>query len=121
MQISESLELSLYQIYFLSKRFLFFTGKEEEIYEKLKSAAEQTRKFKVYKRGDIPKRYHYGDNTRIGSIFVIAELGYAFQNLYDAIDYYKRKFNITGNFLLCRYLFLYLSPYCFQYKIVTSN
>lgn len=71
------------------------SGKEEAIYEKLKSAAEQTKTFKVYKREDIPKKYHYGNNTRVGPIFVIAEVGYAFQNLYDTIEYYKRKFNIT--------------------------
>ncbi|XP_012530934.1 ectonucleotide pyrophosphatase/phosphodiesterase family member 5 isoform X2 [Monomorium pharaonis] len=72
-------------------------GKEEIIYQKLKSAAEQTKTFKVYKREDIPKKYHYGNNTRVGPIFVIAEVGYAFQNLNDAIEYYKKKFNITVN------------------------
>lgn len=83
-----------------SKTFFFCTGKEEQIYQKLKSAAEQTRTFKVYKREDIPKKFHYGDNIRVGPIFVIAEVGYAFQNIYDAIEYYKKKFNITGNFIL---------------------
>lgn len=73
------------------------SGKEEFIYQKLKLAAEQTKTFKVYKREDIPKKYHYGNNTRIGPIFVIAEVGYAFQNLYTAIEYYKEKFNITVN------------------------
>ncbi|XP_011169076.1 ectonucleotide pyrophosphatase/phosphodiesterase family member 5 [Solenopsis invicta] len=73
------------------------SGKEEIIYQKLKFAAEQTKTFKVYKREDIPKKYHYGNNTRVGPIFVIAEVGYAFQNLYDAIEFYKQKFNITVN------------------------
>ncbi|KAL0102054.1 hypothetical protein PUN28_018535 [Cardiocondyla obscurior] len=72
-------------------------GKEKIIYEKLKSAAEQTKTFKVYRREDIPKKYNYGNNTRVGPIFVIAEVGYAFQNLYDTIDLYKQKFNITVN------------------------
>lgn len=79
---------------------IFYLGKEEIIYQKLKSAAEETKTFKVYKKEDIPKKYHYGDNIRVGSIFVIAEVGYAFQNLYDTIEYYKREFNITGNFVL---------------------
>ncbi|XP_032671220.1 bis(5'-adenosyl)-triphosphatase ENPP4-like [Odontomachus brunneus] len=72
-------------------------GKEEQIYQKLKFAAEQTKTFKVYKREDIPKKYCYSNNDRIGPIFVIAEIGYAFQNLYDVIEYYKQKFNITVN------------------------
>ncbi|XP_076174778.1 ectonucleotide pyrophosphatase/phosphodiesterase family member 5 isoform X2 [Ptiloglossa arizonensis] len=72
-------------------------GKEEEVYQALKQAAEQTMTFKVYKRQEIPQKYHYGNNTRVGPIFVIAELGYAFQNLFDNIEFYKKKFNITVN------------------------
>lgn len=79
---------------------ILFIGKEELIYQKLKLGAEQTKTFKVYKREDIPKKYHYGNNTRVGPIFVIAEVGYAFQNLYDVIEYYKEKFNITGIFTI---------------------
>ena len=62
----------------------------------MKEAALKTKTFRVYKREEIPKKYHYGNNTRIGPIFVIAEIGYAFQNLLDTIEYYKRKFNVTG-------------------------
>lgn len=70
-------------------------GKEEIIYQNLKSAAEETLNFKVYRRHEIPQKYHYGNNKRVGPIFVIANVGYAFQNLYDTIEYYKKKFNIT--------------------------
>lgn len=87
---------------------ILYLGKEEIIYQKLKSAAEQTKTFKVYKREDIPKKYHYGNNTRVGPIFVIAEIGYAFQNLYDAIESYKQKFNITGNFVTCPHIYCYI-------------
>ncbi|XP_034173921.2 bis(5'-adenosyl)-triphosphatase enpp4 isoform X1 [Osmia lignaria lignaria] len=72
-------------------------GKEDIIYQSLKQAATKTMTFRVYKREEIPKKYHYGNNTRVGSIFVIAEVGYAFQNLLDTIEYYKKKFNITVN------------------------
>ncbi|XP_076239132.1 ectonucleotide pyrophosphatase/phosphodiesterase family member 5 isoform X2 [Calliopsis andreniformis] len=72
-------------------------GKEETIYQALKQAAERTKTFKVYKREEIPLKYHYGNNTRVGPIFVIAEVGYAFQNLLDTIEFYKKKFNITVN------------------------
>ncbi|XP_048261105.1 bis(5'-adenosyl)-triphosphatase enpp4 isoform X1 [Bombus terrestris] len=70
-------------------------GKEEIIYQKLKQAALKSKTFRVFKRNEIPKKYHYGNNTRVGPIFVIAEIGYAFQNLLDNIEYYKKKFNIT--------------------------
>lgn len=70
-------------------------GKEELIYNNLKNAAEKTMTFKVYRKHEIPQKYHYGNNKRVGPIFVIANVGYAFQNLYEAIEYYKKKFNIT--------------------------
>jgi len=89
---------------------ILFIGKEELIYQKLKLAAEQTKTFKVYKKEDIPEKYHYGNNNRVGPIFVIAEVGYAFQNLYDAIEYYKKKFNITGIFCVV-YYYIYIY-YC---------
>lgn len=70
-------------------------GKEELIYQSLKLAAEKTKTFKVYRKHEIPEKYHYRDNKRVGPIFVIANVGYAFQYLYDTIEYYKKKFNIT--------------------------
>ncbi|XP_053979670.1 bis(5'-adenosyl)-triphosphatase enpp4-like isoform X1 [Hylaeus volcanicus] len=72
-------------------------GKGDQIYEALKQAATKTKTFKVYRREEIPRKYHYGNNTRVGPIFVIAEVGYAFQNLLDTIEYYKKSFNITVN------------------------
>lgn len=85
------------------------------IYEKLKSIAEETKTFKVYKREDIPKKYHYGNNTRVGPIFVIAEVGYAFQNLYKNIEYYRKKFNITGKLVLIVYTFIVTLSYRYQH------
>lgn len=85
------------------------------IYQKLKFAAKQTNTFKVYKKEDIPKKYHYGNNSRIGPIFVIAEVGYAFQNLYDAIEYYKKKFNITGIILYCLLYLIYCCIIVYYY------
>ncbi|XP_047342864.1 ectonucleotide pyrophosphatase/phosphodiesterase family member 5-like isoform X1 [Vespa velutina] len=70
-------------------------GKEQLIYQNLKLAAEETMNFKVYRKHEIPEKYHYGNNKRVGPIFVIANVGYAFQNLNDTIQFYKKKFNIT--------------------------
>ncbi|OAD61524.1 Ectonucleotide pyrophosphatase/phosphodiesterase family member 5 [Eufriesea mexicana] len=71
------------------------TGKEETIYQALKQASLETKTFRVYKREEIPKKYHYSNNTRVGPIFIIAEVGYAFDNLYQNIEHYKKEFNIT--------------------------
>lgn len=103
MLVMWKINIFIYYIFFK----IFCLEKEELIYQKLKIAAEQTNTFKVYKREDIPKKYHYGNNTRIGPIFIIAEVGYAFQNLYTAIDYYKKHFNITGIIFYSLYSCIY--------------
>ncbi|KAF7407142.1 hypothetical protein HZH66_001679 [Vespula vulgaris] len=79
------------------------------ITQNLKFAAEETMNFKVYRKHEIPQKYHYGNNKRVGPIFVIANVRYAFQNLNDTIQCYKKKFNITGN-----YLYLIRKP-CFVF------
>ncbi|XP_066603258.1 ectonucleotide pyrophosphatase/phosphodiesterase family member 5-like isoform X2 [Prorops nasuta] len=70
-------------------------GKEELIYKNLKAAANQTRQFQVYKKEEIPERFRYSDNPRIGPIFIVAELGHVFNDFYHEIDYYKKHWNIT--------------------------
>ncbi|XP_014297559.1 bis(5'-adenosyl)-triphosphatase enpp4 isoform X2 [Microplitis demolitor] len=70
-------------------------GKEEILYDKLNSAANETSKFRVYRKEEIPERFHYGNNERMTPIFVVAENGYAFEFLRDSFDYYKKTFNIT--------------------------
>lgn len=44
----------------------------ERVYEGLKKNAKY---FKVFKRGDLPEKYHLGGNPRAGDIIVIAEPG----------------------------------------------
>ena len=62
----------------------------------MKAAATETSKFLVYKRADIPKRFHFSNNTRVGDILVTAKNGYAFEALYNAVEYYEKTYNITG-------------------------
>ncbi|XP_044598002.1 ectonucleotide pyrophosphatase/phosphodiesterase family member 5-like isoform X1 [Cotesia glomerata] len=70
-------------------------GKEDILYDKLKSAANETSTFYVYRKEEIPERFHYGNNTRMTPIFVVAKSGYAFEFLRDSFDYYQKTFNIT--------------------------
>jgi predicted AlkP superfamily pyrophosphatase or phosphodiesterase len=48
-------------------------GELENIYNKLKGSENH---FKVYKRGDVPARYHYSNNALISDIVIIAENGW---------------------------------------------
>ena len=67
------------------------------IYKNLKKASEETNKFNVYWKEEIPKRYHYSNNDRIGPILAVANIGYSFQTLYDSFKYYEKEFHIKSN------------------------
>lgn len=47
-------------------------GKLTEVYTKLKGA---NARMQVYKKDEVPERYHYRDNERIGPIVLVAEEG----------------------------------------------
>lgn len=49
------------------------SGKETEIYEALKAQEEN---FHVYKKENIPERYHIKNSRRVSDIVLVAELGY---------------------------------------------
>jgi predicted AlkP superfamily pyrophosphatase or phosphodiesterase len=49
------------------------TGKEDEIYSKLEGAHP---KLRVHRKGDLPERLHFDDNSRITPIIGIAEDGW---------------------------------------------
>ncbi|XP_015110707.1 bis(5'-adenosyl)-triphosphatase enpp4 isoform X1 [Diachasma alloeum] len=70
-------------------------GKEHNVYNKLKAAANKTGAFEVWWKHEIPERYHYGSNSRMSSIFVVGKVGYAFEGLYNSFPYYQSTFNVT--------------------------
>ncbi|XP_011502713.1 PREDICTED: bis(5'-adenosyl)-triphosphatase enpp4-like [Ceratosolen solmsi marchali] len=72
-------------------------GKETLIYTNLSIASKRTKKFNVYLKKEIPKIYHFSDNTRVGPILVVAKPGYAFETFYDNFPWYEKEFNITVN------------------------
>jgi predicted AlkP superfamily pyrophosphatase or phosphodiesterase len=53
------------------------TKRTLEIYQQLKSAQlKDNLPFRVYKKEEIPARYHYSDNDRIAPVVVMADPGY---------------------------------------------
>ncbi|KAJ8676692.1 hypothetical protein QAD02_012479 [Eretmocerus hayati] len=70
-------------------------GKEATIYKALKKASENSNEFDVYLNEEIPERYHFTHNSRIGPILVVAKVGYAFESFYASVAWYKKEFNIT--------------------------
>ncbi|KAK9877191.1 hypothetical protein WA026_016939 [Henosepilachna vigintioctopunctata] len=70
-------------------------GHEEQIYKNLKAAADENENFKVYKKSDFLDRWHYKNNPRTPPILVMAELGYALDDLSAIIPYYVSTYNIS--------------------------
>jgi ectonucleotide pyrophosphatase/phosphodiesterase family member 5 len=66
----------------------------QKIYEKLMKEAEKTGKFKVYLDSTLPKRWHFNNKIRTGPITAVADLGYGFQDMFQAADYYERAYKI---------------------------
>ncbi len=48
-------------------------GEKEEVYQALKSAEEN---YRVYKKEDLPERYHLKNHRRVEDIIMVADLGY---------------------------------------------
>lgn len=69
-------------------------GFEDEVYKQLNTAAGNY-SFKVYRKHELPYRWHYGNNRRTPPMIAVADDGYVFQDFYATLDYYKKTFNIT--------------------------
>ncbi|MGD8426224.1 MAG: ectonucleotide pyrophosphatase/phosphodiesterase [Balneolaceae bacterium] len=52
-------------------------GKKEKVYQSLKSHEDH---YRLYKRENIPTRYHLKENRRVADIIVVADLGYTILN-----------------------------------------
>lgn len=61
----------------------------------LKFAERSNGHFKVYMRDDIPDKFNYKHNSRVSDILAVADVNYAFQDLYKTIEYYRTKENQT--------------------------
>lgn len=66
----------------------------DKIYNKLKAEAEKSGKFKVYINTTLPDRWHFHNKIRTGPITVVADLGFGFQDMFKAAEWYKTAYNI---------------------------
>lgn len=61
-------------------------GKLDEVYNALKANEEH---FKVYKKEDIPKRFHLKDHHRVPELLMVADVGYTI----NTREYFERREN----------------------------
>ncbi|CAD7090634.1 unnamed protein product [Hermetia illucens] len=69
-------------------------GAIDEIFNRLVNASNTLGHFKVFKQPNLPERWHV-KMPRFGPIVAVADLNYVFQDLYKAIEYYKKTYNQT--------------------------
>lgn len=77
-------------------------GYADEIYRKLKNASTNNH-FSVYKKSEYPERWHYKNNIRSPPILVMADVGYALDDLIIAAPKYAQHYNFTCKLInLCK-------------------
>lgn len=77
---------------------IILSGKEQSVYDSFQKAANETKGLDVYWNRDIPKRFHYSNNPRIGPILVLARVGYAYKALYGDIYLAERDWGVKSTF-----------------------
>ncbi|XP_058063200.1 ectonucleotide pyrophosphatase/phosphodiesterase family member 5-like [Anopheles bellator] len=66
-----------------------------DLYRALKNAADaEPGRFEVYTVENLPLRWRYNSSQRTGPITAVAQLGYGFDDMWDTVAYYKRKFDV---------------------------
>lgn len=73
-----------------------FSGKTEELYANLTKGAQENGHFKVYNSTNLPKRWHANNKRRIGPILAVADMNYAFHDMFEASEDYRRKYNVSS-------------------------
>lgn len=66
----------------------------DDLYRILLNASSVEKTFKVYRNKDLPSRWQYRSERRTGPITVVAEPGYAFQDMWKTVRWYEKQFNI---------------------------
>jgi hypothetical protein len=71
---------------------LFQIGYEDQVYNDLKNASSRF-PMEVYNLKNTPSRWHITNSRRAPPIIVVANEGYAFQDLKQSIEYYTKEFH----------------------------
>nr|CAD7597575.1 unnamed protein product [Timema genevievae] len=71
-----------------------FEGKENTLYQTLKTSSKN-RHYKIYRKAELPERWHYKNNPRTPPLLAVADEGYGFHDMYAAEQYFTREWHIT--------------------------
>lgn len=71
-------------------------GKEADIFARLQKAATDNGHFNVYNKDNMPTRWYCQNHQRMGPITALADINYAFQDMFEAAVYYQKEYNVTS-------------------------
>ncbi|XP_063239262.1 ectonucleotide pyrophosphatase/phosphodiesterase family member 5-like [Bacillus rossius redtenbacheri] len=69
-------------------------GAEDQIYAALKNASLREH-FEVYRRAEVPERWHFARNRRAPPLLAVADEGYAFDDFFASRDRYIHHYNVS--------------------------
>jgi alkaline phosphatase D len=72
--VDELADLSSAQVLETGPQMFLYGKNLDSVYEKLK---KQEKHFAVYKRSQVPKKFHYSANARIGDLLLLAQMPYS--------------------------------------------
>lgn len=76
------------------RSLLYFPGKFDEVYAKLSNGASATKKFRVFKREQMPDRWHMKNSPRLSNLlYLLTEPGHIFWS-----EYFEEMLNQTSMF-----------------------
>ncbi|XP_053678141.1 DDB1- and CUL4-associated factor 6-like [Anopheles nili] len=68
---------------------------KSELYRQLRKAADEDVRFDVYMLENLPARWRYNNSRRTGPITAVAQLGYAFDDMWKTVEYYRQHFGVV--------------------------
>nr|CAD7448526.1 unnamed protein product [Timema bartmani] len=71
-----------------------YISKENTVYQTLKTSSKN-RHYKIYRKAELPERWHYKNNPRTPPLLAVADEGYGFHDMYAAEQYFTREWHIT--------------------------
>lgn len=80
----------------LPTNFVTLAAYDERIYNLLKNDTVVHGHYRVFRKNELLDRWHYKHNKRVPPIFLLADEGYAFQDIKQAAEKYSKENNFKG-------------------------
>lgn len=66
----------------------------DEIYANLTEGARKNGHFNVYTTDNLPKRWRAANAQRMGPLMLVADIDFAFQDMYGSAAWYSKSYNV---------------------------